>query len=222
MPGRATPLVTNQIYHVFNRGIDKRPTFVTKRQYNRALQTINFYRFPAGVVKLSKYLEYNSRRQSAALSLLQNPGSIVEILAFCLMPNHYHLLLRQTKDRGISKFIGNFQNSYTKYFNRSNQKDGAIFLNQFKAVRVEDDEQLIHVSRYIHLNPFTSYLVTSPGKLEGYPWSSLAEYTENQDGFTEKSLILDLFKDKTTYRDFVLNQADYQKTLHQMQHLILE
>ena len=138
------------------------------------------------------------------------------------MPNHFHLLLRQTEERGISKFLSNFQNSYTRYYNTKNERDGAIFLNQFKAVLIRTDEQLIHVSRYIHLNPTTSYVVKDFHSLLDYPWSSLSEYLNNKPEICEIETIMDIFGTSTNYRKFLEEQVEYQRELDKIKHLILE
>jgi len=125
-------------------------------------------------------------------------------------------------DGGISKFLSNFQNSYTRYFNTRHQRDGTLFLNQFKAVRIETDEQLIHVSRYIHLNPYASHVIKDIDRLEYYRWSSFSEYISKGDGFVNKSLLLGFFKNAESYKTFVFDQADYQRTLKEIEHLALE
>lgn len=223
MPGRSTPLVNNQIYHVFNRGINHQPTFLDKLEYKRAKLTINFYRFNNLPTKLSKLLTLsNNDRIKIMDNLKKENDQLIEILAFCLMPNHFHFLLRQIKDNGISKFLGNLQNSYTRYFNIKRERDGSLFLDQFKAVLIRTDEQLIHVSRYIHLNPYTSYVVKDLDHLFNYPWSSLAEYLENEPDICELETVMNFFKTPKAYRSFIENQADYQRQLHKIQHLALE
>src|SRR3989344_1888146 len=157
MPGRTLPLVTEEIYHVFNRGIDHRPTFITKKEYQRALLSIKFYRFVQPPIRLSRFLLLEKEKQALMWKALGGSERLVDVICFCLMPNHFHFLLKQKKDNGISKFLSNFQNSYTRFFNTKNQRDGPLFLNQFKAVRIQTDEQLVHVSRYIHLNPYTGH-----------------------------------------------------------------
>jgi putative transposase len=139
------------------------------------------------------------------------------------MPNHFHLLLKQLVEDGISKFMSDFQNSYTRYFNIKNKRHGPLFDTQFKAVRIKNDEQLMHVSRYIHLNPFTSFVVDSFDKLENYQWSSLPDYINEDEGqICNVSLILDLFNSKQDYRMFVLNHADYQRNLKMIKDLVIE
>ena len=150
MPGRKIPLVTGQIYHVFDRGTNRQSTFYSKLNFVRALKAINFYKSSKPPVKLSRFLDIADKRQIELLEVMEKSQKLVKIIAFCLMPNHFHFLLQQEVDNGISKFLGNFQNSYTRYFNTKHKRDGNLFLDQFKAVLVDADEQLMHVSRYIH------------------------------------------------------------------------
>lgn len=223
MPGRLTPLVNDQIYHVFNRGIDHRPTFTDKNEFKRAMTTLDFYRYAIPPTKLSKFLKLSNDDRNKLMEEMRTTNqTLVEILAFCLMPNHFHFLLRQKQNNGISKFMANFQNSYTRYFNTKAERSGPLFLDQFKAVLINTDEHLLHVSRYIHLNPYTSYIVKTFEDLINYPWSSLKEYLNNQTLICEVNTILDFFKNPKVYESFIRNQADYQRELHKIQHLLIE
>lgn len=223
MPGRLTPLVNDQIYHVFNRGINHQPTFLNKIEYKRAKLVIDFYRFSNLPTKLSKFLTLsNDDRTKITENLRKENDKLIDILAYCIMPNHFHLLLRQLKDKGISKFLGNLQNSYTRYFNTKNERDGSLFLDQFKAKLITTDEQLIHVSRYIHLNPYTSYVVKDFDNLLQYSWSSLSEYLKKKSEICELATIMSYFKTPNDYQKFIEDQADYQRQLHKIQHLALE
>lgn len=223
MPGRLTPLVNDQVYHVFNRGMNHQPTFLSKLEYKRARLVIDFYRFSNLPTRLSKLLTLSNEDRTKIMDNLKKENDkLIDILAFCLMPNHFHFLLRQLKDKGISKFLGNFQNSYTRYFNTRNERDGSLFLDQFKAVLIRTEEQLIHVSRYIHLNPFASYVVKDLDKLFTYPWSSLSEYLGSKPEICELETIMSYFKIPKAYQKFIEDQADYQKQLHKIQHLALE
>lgn len=222
MPGRKLPLVTDEIYHVFNRGINRQPTFISKREFQRATATIKFYRFSKPPLRLSKFLRLENERRDEILKSLTTAKLLIEILAFCIMPNHFHFLLKQKEEGGIAKFLSNFQNSYTRYFNTRNQRDGSLFLDQFKAVRIESDEQLMHVSRYIHLNPHTGYVVKSLSKLPDYQWSSLPEYLRNSSQLVEINFILSFFSNPDKYKEFVFDQADYQRRLKEIEHLMFE
>lgn len=137
------------------------------------------------------------------------------------MPNHFHLLLKQLTEGGITKFVGNFSNSYTRYFNTRNKRIGHLFQGVFKAVRIEDDEQFIHVLRYIHLNPVVSLIIKETG-LEDYPYSSFAEYLGRRDGFCHKNMILDHYSSIENLKSFTYDQIDYGKKMEAIKHLILE
>ena len=219
MPRRKEPLVTDEIYHVFNRGIDKRPTFTDRREFLRAVETLRFYKLINPPAKLSLFL----RSQLYKEVTITDKRNFVEVLAFCFMPNHFHFLLKQSADDGVSKFMRNFLNSYTKYFNTKHERTGPLFLGQFKAVRIEVDEQLLHVSRYIHLNPYTSYVVKEIKDLGDYEWSSFRDYLgKSDDGICMKKTLLSLAGGAQLYKQFVFNRGDYQRKLKEIEHLILE
>lgn len=220
---RRQPLVTGQIYHVFNRGIDHRPTFTNKFEYKRALATLDYYRHIYPEVSLSRYFNLEPTLQQQVMARREARTAGVEVLAYCLMPNHFHFLLRQVTEHGISEYLSQFQNSYTRYFNVRHGRTGALFLNRFKSVRIETETQLVHVSRYIHLNPYTGHVVTSPSELLKYPYSSLPSYINSQQhNRVLAHPVLSQFISGGQYQDFVLNQADYQRSLSVNQHILLE
>ncbi len=224
MPTRKQLLISGEIYHFFNRGIDRRPTFTTKRECQRALQIIRFYQFSSPPVKLSRFLSLPPDEQMQITQKLEETDDkLIEVYAFCLMPNHFHFLARQLADNGISRFMSQFHNSYTRYFNSAHKRVGPLFLDQFKAVWIETDEQLMHVSRYIHLNPYTAYVVKNFEDLFSYPWSSLAQYvSDDNEGLCSKELILSYFKTRDDYKGFILDQAGYQRELDKIKHLALD
>lgn len=223
MPRRKHPLVSGEIYHVFNRGINRQRTFTNRVELRRAVTVLGYYRFAQLPVKLSKLLQLNPEERLKVMdTLTQEDNKLVSIICFCLMPNHFHLVLRQLIDGGISKYLGNFQNSYTRYFNTRNDRDGSLFLDQFKAVRIETDEQLVHLSRYVHLNPFTSYVVKDLDDLFSYPWSSLSEHLSMSKDICDMELIAANFKSSNDYKQFIVDQADYQRELKGIKDQILE
>ncbi|MFZ5366430.1 MAG: transposase [Patescibacteria group bacterium] len=152
--------------------------------------------------------------------LLNQEKRIVDIICYCLMPNHFHFLLCQRRQGGITEFISKLSNSYTKYFNIRNRRIGPLFQGEFKAVHIESNEQLIHLSRYIHLNPLVGYLTD---KLETYKWSSYSEFI-NQGGsnICSKEIILNQFKSPGNYMTFVLDQEDYGKQLELIKHQLID
>lgn len=221
MSYRNLVFANSEIYHVFNRGIARAPVFRLSSDYGRFLDLLGYYRFnPRLSFSHCKRLEKSVREQF--LKELEKNAPVVEILAFCLMTNHFHLLLRQSQDQGIKRFTSNIQNGYAKYFNTKHDRSGSLFQVRFKAVRVETDEQFLHISRYIHLNPCTSYLV-EPENLLTYQWCSLSDYTGRTNfPFLKPRAILELIGGEEKYREFVFNQVEYQRVLGKIRHLCLE
>lgn len=224
MPYRITPLVKEEIYHVYNRSIAKRPIFIDQKNYQRAEELIDYYRYEKLPLRFSHFKRLPAEQKEQFMSKnMHDRVPCVEILAYCLMPNHIHFLLKQFGDNGISEFMSNLQNSYAKYFNIKHNRTGSLFQAMFKVVRVENDDQLLHVSRYIHLNPVTAYIINI-ASLEQYPWSSFKNYCSGGeiDAFVNTKYLLKHFSSKQAYKEFVYNQADYQRELDTIKHLLLE
>jgi putative transposase len=224
MPARIYPLVTNEIYHVVNRGNGSIPIFKTSKDYFKFIEIISYYRNAIVTTRLSKFnLLPLEERQHLIREITKNQDYLIEIIAYCLMPNHIHLLIKQTKDKGILKFIMQSFNSYSKYFNIDNKRKGSLFEGRFRAVRIETNEQLLHVSRYIHLNPYSSFLTKDIQALAKYPYSSLPEYLGTAGAnICSKNIVLDQFKNPNEYWKFLLDQADYQRNLDLIKHELLE
>lgn len=125
MPGRKISLVTNEIYHVFNRGVASQPIFLNQKDYQRGLETISYYQNQNPLLRYSFFLRLPNQQRTELLKRLKAQAKfLVEITAFCLMPNHLHFLLRQVKNEGISIFMSNFANSYTRYFDTKRKRAG--------------------------------------------------------------------------------------------------
>lgn len=222
MPYRNIPFVNNQVYHVFNRSIASQPIFIDRLDYERMLELVNYYRFKKPPLRFSHYKRLSKeQKEKYENSFMINKSPMLEILAYCIMPNHVHFLLRPKISNAVSDFMRNLQNSYAKYFNTKRKRTGSLFQFMFKAVRVETDEQLIHVSRYIHLNPVTSYIVEARD-LESYQWSSFKDYILGVDSFISKEMILSHFKSTQEHKKFIFDQAEYQRELSKIKHALLE
>lgn len=222
MPSRKEILANGEYYHVFNRAENKRPIFSKIVDCNRAISLLEYYRFVKTPMRFSYLMSYGPDKRTNILKRVNTKDLLVTVICFSLMPNHFHLLLRQEKSGGISKYLAQFQNSYTKYLNTKNSDDGHTFKGQFKAVRIEDDEQLQHVVRYIHINAITSFVVKDFSDLEKYPYSSLQEYLGLRQGFCDKNVILSNFKSIKSYRNFLYDQVEYQQQLDYIKHLVIE
>lgn len=221
MQPRLEPFTNDSIYHVFNKTIDKRRIFETDKLCELFLKLITYYRSSEAKISFSllERLEPEILENLLKKVKLKNFFKI-EILAYCLMPTHYHLLLRQKIENGVPRFISDVLNSFTRNFNVKNERAGPIFLPKFKSVMVKSDEQLMHVSRYIHLNPFSGNLVPNLQKLESYRWSSYSSYlAKKKNSLINTKEVMHLFNfDSIRYRRFVESSADYQRTLERIKY----
>ncbi len=224
MPGRKVKIVTDNFYHVFNRGVAKMPTFLNNQDFRRFLAEVNYYRFANLPSRYSWYMGLRASEQLNVMQVLKTADQrMVDIISFVLMPNHFHFLLKQNVENGISLFIGRLTNSYTKYFNTRHNRVGPLFQGRFKAVAIESDELLLHVHRYHHLNPFSDNLVDSFEDLLKYEYSSLPCYLGQIDNeFVDSKLVSGFFKTKHSYIIFIKSQSDYQRNLASIKKLLLE
>ncbi|PIR43419.1 hypothetical protein COV24_02665 [candidate division WWE3 bacterium CG10_big_fil_rev_8_21_14_0_10_32_10] len=215
MPIRKYPLNTNEIYHIFNKTIDNKNIFINYKICNYFYNLSRYYRSEKGIISYSNLHRLsNENRNDYIKKITMLRYHRVEIISYNLMPNHFHFILKQKKDKGISVFISNVINSLTKIYNKQSRRLGPVFLPRFKSVLVETDEQLIHLSRYIHLNQYSSKIFNNKEDLLKYPWSSFHEYIENpKKRLSNDKMILSLFNDnRNRYKNFVLDNADWQRT----------
>lgn len=214
MSSRTVVLATNEIYHIYNRGVAGQPIFTKPKEYRRFKDLLLFY-------QCQKPIRFSQLSTQERRELIQKEEGqrLVSVIGYCLMPNHFHLLLRQDNDQGITGFLRRITDSYGRYFNIINHRYGPLFQGNFKAVRIESNPQLLHVTRYIHLNPVTSYLVEH---IERYPWSSLHEYIKNRQDICDKGIVLDQFNSPQHYEEFIIDYQDYERDLKAIKHLLLE
>lgn len=213
MPGRITPLISGELYHIYNRGSEKKDIFTQSYDYKRFQQTFHYYQYQGPKPKFS-----NSKHGINTFIPLPE-DKMVDILCYCLMPNHFHFLVRQLKDKGISIFISQLSNSYTKYFNTKYKRVGPLLQGAFKSVLVDNESQLLHLSRYIHINPVVSHIVND---LDKYPWSSYNEYIKLGDILCSTNEILGFFPTKEKYKEFLENQIEYGETLESIKHQLVD
>lgn len=221
MAQRRIPLVTGEFYHVFNRGVARQPIFLSKYDYQQALLALSYYRFVKPPMRLSRFKSLSLIERDKLLKNLETTEKLAEIISYVFMPNHFHFLLKQTADNGISTFLSNFSNSYTKYFNTKHNRPGPLLQGVFKAVHIESDEQLIHLSRYIHLNPVATAVIRE-SELFSYPWSSLPDFIKGESSLVFMEPVLAHFSSSEDYEKFVSDQIDYAKQLERIKHLLLE
>ncbi|SRR3989344_464673 len=224
MPIRKTPLVNGQIYHVFNKSTGSIPIFTNSREFKRFIFGMSFYQNRNIPLRLSKFNRLSKEQRNKILSEMKSKQDfLVELISYCIMPNHFHYILKQLTNDGIKEFIRLTSNSYSHFYNIRHDRSGSVFGGRFKAVLIENDEQLLHVVRYIHLNPFSTYIIKDRNELERYQYSSFLEYIgRSTSNLCQKDIILNNFKARDKYKEFVLNHADYQRTIERIKHLSID
>ncbi len=163
-------------YHLFNRGAFKSTIFLDKEDYQTFTDILRYYLTRTFHVARSKAHQYTARKQNVKERFFHiSAQPTFQLIAYCLMPNHYHFLIKQTQsptpNNNISNFIKQISLAYYRYFSQKHQHNGSLFQSRYKNVKIESDEQLLHLSKYIHLNP--QKLVKN---LSDYPYSSYPAY----------------------------------------------
>lgn len=217
MPGRPHLLVTGEYYHVFNKTVDGKRPFESSRMLNKIKEIAWYYRSIATTHCYADFIRLADLSRSDESRGISDPKSFrVSILAYCFMPTHFHFLLKQQIDGGISMFISQIQNSFTRYYNTLNNRKGPLFIHRFRSRPIESDADLKHLSRYIHLNPFSSGIVSDVNSALSYLGSSFHELSrDNLDTrLTQKVEELPYIDNSyENYRQFVIQNAEYQKSL---------
>jgi len=213
-------LVTGEIYHIFSKSIAGFVIFNDQSEFSRIIDTMKYYKVENPPTKFSYFM--NRSKDDNFFWNLNEADSLVNILAYCIMPTHVHLILKQIKDKGISIFMNNILNSHTRYFNTKHNRKGPLWESRFKRVVVKTDEQLLHLTRYVHLNPTTSFLVSRP---EDWHASSYGEYLSKSiavknDKLCDYEEILKI--DSEEYKKFVDERICYQRELAKIKHLFIE
>ena len=183
-----------EFYHIYNRGVGKMDIFIDEEDYKFFISRLVESVHP----EFSRDLKNIPRRK-----LL--PEKSFDLIAYCLMPNHYHLLIEQMGNLSISLLISKVCTSYSMYFNKKYKRVGSLFQDIFKSVRVEDNEQLLWLSAYIHNNPVKSGLTSSPFS---YKWSSANEYLSPVKYICSKEIIMNQLTDSSQYQKILSNQLD--------------
>lgn len=216
---RKDPLINEQYHHIYNRSIAKYVIFNDKQDYFRFIELIDLCRFTEFAYRYSDFLDLNEQFRAQYINNLKNSSKLVEIIAYCIMPTHIHLMLQQIADKGISKFMSKVQNSYSRYFNIRHQRKGPLFEGKFKNVLIKEDEQMLHVTRYFHLNPTSAGLVKKP---EDWKFSSYQEYISNScdNSICNFKEIINL--NSSQYKKFVEDRIDYQRKLSFIKNLLLD
>jgi putative transposase len=210
--------VTNQIYHVLNKSIAGYKIFNSGYDFQRFLE-ISLYYQGNNVLSFSHFVKHKQYKNELSKLVGSHREKRVEIIAYCLMPTHFHFILKQLEDSGIPRFLSDTLNSYTRYFNTRYKRKGPLWQGRTKKILVQTDEQLLHLTRYIHLNPATAYLVDKP---QDWIYSSYKEYLNNstQPQICKFNNLIEI--DTHDYKEFVSDTIDYQRNLKKMKDLLTE
>lgn len=214
MAYRYDEFAPGEVYHIFTRGVEKREIFMDDINRSRFINLL-LHCMPRGPIRsysIAKRLGQKPKRTA--------PGKgLIDLLCYCLMSNHIHLLVHENVEGGISLYMQRLLNSYAKYFNARYERSGSLFTNPFRAVLVDQDEQLLHVARYIHLNPFVARTIENP---LSYKWYSLTEYIRPSPyPRCHRHIITGMLKPEE-HRVFVEDEAEYARSLHYIQHLLID
>jgi len=204
---RSHAFIVGEFYHIYTHVIDGRNLFNGEGDYKRAL--IAMFAFNGSFLppRLDRFndinLVYDIRDGKIDVG-----EPLVEIVSFCLMPTHLHLILKEKSDFGISKFMHRFQVSYSKYYNQKYQRRGHVFERTFNSKHIDDNDYLLTSSCYLHTNPKT--LTDWSGKENKYPWSTYQDFLgENRWGnLIKKDIIMSQFNNGSDYKRFVEEAKD--------------
>ncbi|MBI5153032.1 MAG: transposase [Parcubacteria group bacterium] len=216
--------VENEIYHIYNRGVEKRKIFTEDADYFRFIHDLFEFNNESPVLNTGRHFIMNGVEPHSLKRKRESRKLLVEILAFVLMPNHFHLLLKQKKERGIVRFMQKLGTGYTLYFNEKNKRVGSLFQGRFKAVLVKTDAHILHLPFYIHANPLSlidrstdrssTSFNSSLNFLEHYRWSSYMDYIEikNFPSVTSREFLLEFLggelSHKTMMKDWIKNKEE--------------
>lgn len=220
---RKDPLVTGETYHIFCRSIANFNIFNNDTDFLRMQQLIKYYSVDNDL-KFSKFNELQFVREegfnNAFKFISKDKEKLVQIIAYCIMPTHIHLILKQLTDNGISKYMKDLLISYTRTFNLRHKRMGPLWESRFRSVLLKSDEQLFHLTRYLHLNPVTAGLVNRP---EDWVYSSYREYLGEVNGSAVICQFGDILDVKpTSYRMFVNDRISYQRELAKIKNTIID
>ena len=210
---RKVKITEGEIYHICNKSISNFGIFKNSSSVVRFLQTLTYYNKTTHPKRIS---EQRLKKYKSEDILLSSDSSIAKFICYCIMPDHYHLIVKVLSNN-FSKYISDVQNSYTRYFNVKIGRKGPLWQSRYRIAHIKTSEQLLHTTRYVHLNPTSSNLVAKP---EDWKFSSYRDFINNQDilrSITELTI-----SSPINYRKFVEDRIDYQRKLKKIKNLLLE
>ncbi|MCX6763784.1 MAG: transposase [Candidatus Moranbacteria bacterium] len=212
---RKTELANGEYYHIYNRGVDKREIFLDGNYYFRFLKDIKEFNNNLTREERLRASELNSESELSS----DEPEKLVNVVCYCLNPNHYHFILQQLTDNGIEKFMHKLSTGYTNYFNQKNERSGALFQGRYKSIHINSNEYLLYLSAYVNLNSEIHKIA----KASDYKWCSFPDYIGKRNRvLCNKEIILGQFKDLEEYKKYAKINAEEMRKKKEMEKLLLE
>ncbi len=209
---RRDAFAVGEFYHIFNRGVEKRKIFNQGNDYLRFIDSMIFFN-----TEKSGWLVNDLREKG--IDARPNPEDmLVDIIAYCLNPNHFHLLLKENKENGITTFMKKVSTGYAMYFNKKYDRSGVLFQGRFRSVRIESTSHLLYTSVYVNCNS----QIHGIEKAEKYPWCGMREYLGGNGDVCQKGIIMDNFKNGEEYRHYCAENIEVMRDRKEMEKLILE
>ena len=201
-----------EFYHILNRGVDKRNIFMNDKDHFRFIHDLFEFNDTAPSRHNFGYLPQFGDVRRPQIEEREPRELLVRLHAFCLMPNHYHLLVTPLVENGVSLFMKKLNGGYAKYFNEKYERSGALFQGKYKSVPIDTDAHFLYIPYYIHFNPLDIEMYEWRDRgvknfkeaekyLQKYRWSSHLDYlgTKNFPSVTQRDALLDFFKGEEEY-----------------------
>ncbi len=204
--------IENGYYHIYNRGVNKRKIYLDEQDYKVFLSYLKLYLESPNLQ--GQALQVSPSKQ------LKNYADKIHLIAYCLMPNHFHLLVKQTIPTAINQLIQSLLTKYSMFINKKYHRVGPLFQGRYKAVLVETDPQFLYLTKYIHRNPLD--ILPTGSDLEDYPYSSYPNYLNNfQQTWLKPQEVLNNFSQTNpilSYKSFI----EETEELGNIEHLTLD
>lgn len=215
---RKIQFINDKYYHIYNRGVDKRIIFQDIDDLVRFFQSMQEFNTvePIGSI-------YENRFRKIKLGHpVSKREKLIDFICYCLNPNHYHFVLQQLTNRGIEKFMHRVGMGYAKYFNQKYKRGGSLFQGRYRAIHIDSNEYLLHLSTYVNLNDRVHDLSKFGHPVSKYRKSSWQEYLGEQKGICRKDIILDQFENVGEYKKFAENSLKNIRERKEIEKLLLE
>ncbi len=216
---RKIKFVNNEYYHIYNRGVDKRNIFSEEKDY---------YKFLKNLEDLNNRLYYSQRQRTKfsgkkmeeLSSFLAGRERLVDIVSYSLSPNHFHLIVKQLKDKGIPVFMHKTSTSHTNYFNKKYKRSGSLFESSYKAIHVDNNDYLLWLAGYVNGN----IEIHGTAKADSYEWSSFQDLLTvgETDILGDKEVIISQFSNREKFKKFVGRVIKESKIRKDLEKYLLE